>query len=176
MDCTHLKEVKESTGVEAGLLVDGADERASRTLVRDESSTGIDLEALCDLVLKLDVGAEDVSSRPHLGEGDAMGLVGVLSLDVTVDRARLVLGARNTEGNVVGCDGLDLNGCSVEGEILGQEVAGRLAKILHVQDTFNGDVINVKERENYLPGWGYGLRKRHVCVEMVTCKRQSSER
>ena len=45
-----------------------------------EDGGGVELEALGDLVLELNLGAERVRGGPGLGEGEAVGLVGVLAL------------------------------------------------------------------------------------------------
>jgi hypothetical protein len=41
---------------------------------------GVELKTLGDLVLKLDLGAERVGGGPGLSDGEAVVLVGVLSL------------------------------------------------------------------------------------------------
>ena len=92
-----------------------------------------------------------------------MGLVGVLALDFAGDCAGLVLGASDTESDVVGGDGLDLDGRPVEGEVLGQEVARGFTEILRVASTNVRYMrLNALNEKDYLPGWGYRLRERHV--------------
>lgn len=96
---THLEDVKESTAVEARLLVRGVHNRALRTLFREERGGEVELEALGHVVLELDLGAEYVRGSPGLGEDEAVGLVEVLGLDIADDAGRLVVAhASNLEG------------------------------------------------------------------------------
>lgn len=128
---TDLEEVEGRTGVEAALLVHGAEDSGLRALLRGEAGGEVELEALGNLVLELDGVAEDVGGGPGLGDGESVGLVGPLALDVAVDDVGLgVLGAGDLEGDVGSGVGLDLKGGAVEGVLLLEEVVGRLAKVL----------------------------------------------
>ena len=84
-----LENVKGSTGMETRLLVDRVDDSGLVALLRRQSSVEVDFKALSDLVLNLDLVAEDVGGGPGLGEGQAMGLVGKLGLNIAVDDVRL---------------------------------------------------------------------------------------
>ena len=90
--------------MDAALLVDGVEGRGLGALVREQGGDGVELQALRDKVLELDLGevsvhedrknvathlsAENVAGGPRLREGEAVGLVCVLALKLAVDRAR----------------------------------------------------------------------------------------
>lgn len=58
---------------------------------------------LCELVLELDLGLDEVLGGPRWGDGQAKLGVGVLGLEVTQDRAGLVVQKSvDCEDNVVG--------------------------------------------------------------------------
>ena len=117
--------------METALLVDGAEDGGLGTLLGGERGGEVKLETLGNLVLELDGVAEDVGGGPGLGDGEAVGLVGPLTLEVTGDDVGLaVLVACDLEGDVGRGDGLDLEGGAVEGVLLVQEVIGGLAKVL----------------------------------------------
>ena len=83
------------------------------------------------MVLSLNLSLQDVGSGPSLGEDDAVGLVGVLGLNVGVDV--LVLGILRTgdlERDIGRSGGLDLELGAVEVEVTAQEVVGRFTEIL----------------------------------------------
>lgn len=123
-----LEEVKVLTGVETGLLVGGSEESVLGLLLGDKGRDELELEALGDVVLELNVVAENVGSGPGLGEGDAVLAVLPLGLEVAVDGLRLgVTDAENAEGDTVGGLGLDLERVTVDGVVLGEEVVGSLA-------------------------------------------------
>ena len=75
--------------METRLLVDRVDDSGLVALLRGQSSVEVNFKALGDLVLNLDLVAEDVGGGPGLGEGQTVGLVGKLGLDVAVDDVRL---------------------------------------------------------------------------------------
>jgi len=50
-----------------------------------ERGGGVELEALGDLVLELDLGAERVVGGPGLGDGQAVDFVRVFALEVAGD-------------------------------------------------------------------------------------------
>ena len=128
---TDLEEVKGRAGVNTALLVDGADDGGLGALLGGEGGGEVELQALGDLVLELDLVAEDVGSGPSLGDGEAVGLVGPLALEITSDEVGLgVLVSGDLEGDVGRGLGLDLKGGSVEGVVLSEEVVGRLSEVL----------------------------------------------
>lgn len=128
---TDLEDIKSGTGVESALLVNSVDERGLRTLLGEKRRGEVELEALGDEVLELNLGAEDVAGGPGLGEGQAVLAVGVFGLKVAVDGVGLgVTRTTDFEGDVGGGLGLDLKGCSVEVVVLAEEVTGGLAKVL----------------------------------------------
>ncbi|KAI3482094.1 hypothetical protein L1887_55225 [Cichorium endivia] len=123
-----LEEVKVLAGVQTGLLVGRGEERVLGLLLGHERRDELELEALGDVVLELNVVAEHVGGGPGLGEGDAVLAVLPLGLEVAVDGLRLgVTDAENAEGDTVGRLGLDLERVAVDGVVLGQEVVGSLA-------------------------------------------------
>lgn len=117
--------------MEAGLLVGGGEQRRLRTGVGGERGLEVELDTLRDLVVNLNLGLQDVGGRPALGEDEAVGLVEELGLNVTADEARLrVAGARHLESDIGRRHGLDLELDVADGEVLAEEVVGRLSKIL----------------------------------------------
>lgn len=84
-----LEDVEEGPGVDARLAVDGGDVGRLALGRGEEVTLDVELEALGDLVLELDLGLQDVRGGPGLGEGDAVLDVGVLGLEVAGDGGRL---------------------------------------------------------------------------------------
>lgn len=129
----HLENIEESPCVEAGLLVGSSEQRSLLAAVGEQGGVQVELEALGDLVLELNLGAEDVAGCPRLGEDEAMLLVRVLGLEVTVDGGRLgVAKTADLEGDVGWCRGFDLERSSVEVEISDEQVVGGFTEILRV--------------------------------------------
>jgi len=107
-----LEDVERCTGVEAGHLVGGGEGGILDSLLRSllrvvrmrilgvEARSEVDLEAVDDLVIELDVGEEGVCVVPALGEGEAVLAVGVLRLDVADDGALGGLVASDLEDDV----------------------------------------------------------------------------
>ena len=127
----YLEEVKESTGVEARLLVGGGEESRLGTSVGGEGGLEVKLDTLGDLVVNLDLGLEDVARCPALGDDEAVRLVEELGLDVASNEGRLgVAVAANLEGHVRGGRGLHLKSNTADGEVLAKKVVGRLSEIL----------------------------------------------
>ena len=148
--------------MQAGLLVGGGDERGLAGAVGSEGGVQVELEALGEVVLRLDLGAQEVGGRPCLGEDDAVGLVGELGLKLAGDGLGLVvLLARDLEGDVVGRNGLDLKAVAREVVVPAEEVVGRLAEILRVDVAASGARSLCGAAKTHLPGWGDGLRERH---------------
>ena len=106
---TNLEDVQNCAGVNARLLVCRAEEHRLCVLLREERGGGVELEALGDLVLELDLGAERVVGGPGLSDGQAVGFVGVFALEVAGDVGRFcVTDAVDLEGNVRRGGGFDL--------------------------------------------------------------------
>lgn len=134
---THLEEVKEGARVDTRLLVSAGEERILGLLVRDERREELELEPLGNVVLELDVGAEDVGGAPRLGEGEAVLPVLELGLEVADDDARLgVAVAEDLEGDAVGRLGLDLEGRAVDGAVQPREAGRKRRKVGHGQQQF----------------------------------------
>lgn len=75
--------------MKARLLIGRAEEHRLCVLVRVKSAGGVELKALSDLVLELDLGAERVGGGPGLSDSQAVALVRVLALEVAGDEGRL---------------------------------------------------------------------------------------
>lgn len=116
--------------MKAGLLVDSSNDSGLLGLGGVQRGRKVELEALSDLVLELNLGSEQVGGSPSLGEGDTVLEVDVLALDVTSDGVRLgVSSTGDLEGGRVG-GGLDLEGDTVDGVVLEEQVGGGLAEVL----------------------------------------------
>lgn len=97
-----------------------------------EDGGGVELEALGDLVLELDLGAERVRGGPGLGEGEAVDLVGVLALQVASDDRRFrVAVSVDLERDIGRGASLDLEGSASEVVVLAKEIVGGLSKVLY---------------------------------------------
>jgi hypothetical protein len=77
---TNLEDVQNGAGVQARLLVGGAEKNRLGALLRVEDGGRLELEALGNLVLELDLGAERVGGGPGLSEGKAVDFVRVFAL------------------------------------------------------------------------------------------------
>lgn len=115
------------------LLVDSIDECRLGALLRVEDAGHVELEALGDLVLELELSAEGVGGGPGLGDDETLLIVGILGLQVAIDcgRARIAR-ATDAEGDAGGGFGLDFKRGAEDGEVLAQEVVGALAEVLNV--------------------------------------------
>lgn len=120
----HLEDVKDGTGVETRLLVDGIEESRLLTLLREQRSAQIKLKTLGNLVLKLNLRFEYVGCGPGLCEDEAVLEVGVLRLNVPGDGIRLVLATLDFEGHAGGGLCLNLQRGSVEMVILAKKIIG----------------------------------------------------
>jgi hypothetical protein len=118
--------------METGLLVDGAQNGMLGPFVRMQRGVDFEFETLCDLVLNLNSGLQDVARRPGLSNGETVLGVDVFRLEITMDMVRLGIGiSGDLEGNVGGGLGLDLEAGAVDVEILAQEVIRAFAQILY---------------------------------------------
>ena len=120
--------------MKARLLIGRAKEDGLCVLLGVENSGSLELEALGDLVVELDLVAERVMGVPRLGDGQAVGLVGVLALEVTKDvrRFRVTISV-DLEGDVRRGRGFYLERGTVEVVILAKEVIGGFAKVLYMR-------------------------------------------
>lgn len=117
-----LEQVECGTCVESGLLVNGTEDSRFLALLGEEGGVQVELEALGDLVLELDLVAEDVGGGPGLGDGEAVFRVSVLGLDVAVDDVLGVAVAADFESDVGGCFGLDFESGAVVVVVFGEKV------------------------------------------------------
>ena len=101
--------------VNTGLLVGASNDGVLGLLVGDKGRDQLQLEALSNVVLELDVVPQHVRRGPSLGQGGAASLVGPLGLEFTVDLVRLgVARSQDSEADIVGGFRLDLKGRSVD--------------------------------------------------------------
>jgi hypothetical protein len=130
---TNREYIQNGARVKARLLISGTEEDRFCVLVGVESGGSLELEALGDLVVELDLVAERVGGVPRLGDGQAVGLVGVLALEVTKDLRRFrVTASVDLEGDVRGSRGFNLERGTVEVVVLAEEVIGGFAKVLYM--------------------------------------------
>lgn len=108
--------------MQARLLIRSIQQSRLLTLVGQQNGGKVELETLGDLVLEFHLRSEGVGGSPRLGEGETVGLVRVLGLDVSVDGSLCVSRTRYFESDVGRSGGLDLEGSSVDGEVFAQEV------------------------------------------------------
>jgi hypothetical protein len=116
---TNREYIQNGARVKARLLISGTEEDRFCVLVGVESGGSLELEALGDLVVELDLVAERVGGVPRLGDGQAVGLVRVTA---SVD----------LEGDVRGSRGFNLERGTVEVVVLAEEVIGGFTKVLHM--------------------------------------------
>ena len=169
-----LEEVDSGAGVERGLLVDGSDNGRLLRLGGVQGGRNVELQALGDLVLELELSAEQVGGGPglyiryisilysivrtYLGKDQAVLKVDVLALNVTGNGVGGgILGTGNLEGDVGRGEGLDLERGTLDGVVLQEEVRGGLAEVLY--KSILQPLKRVEKRiDAYLPGGGNGLR------------------
>jgi len=132
--------------VKARLLVGCTEEDRLCVLLSVEGGRGLELEALGNLVVELDLVAERVVGVPGLSDGQTVGLVGVLALEVTKDVTRFrVTVSVNLEGDVGGSRGFNLERGTVEVVVFAEEVIGGLAKVLYTH--IDIDYIRKKKKK-----------------------------
>lgn len=119
--------------MKARLLIGRTEEDRLCVLLGVENGGSLELEAFGDLVVELDLIADRVGGVPRLGDGQAVGLVGVLGLEVTKDVRRFrVTVSVDLEGDVRGCRGFNLERGTVEVVVFAEEVIGGFAKVLYM--------------------------------------------
>jgi len=92
---------------------------------------GFEFEALGELVLDLELGAEDVGGCPGVREDRSVFIVLVFRLEVAGDVSVLALtGSIDTEGDVGGRLGLDFEPNRMEREVLAEQVARAFSEVL----------------------------------------------
>jgi len=119
--------------VHTRLLVNGVEKRSLVVLDRVKGAGDIELQALGNLVLKLELGTEHVGGGPGLREDQTFLVVGVLGLDITRDDGGLsVVITGNFECDIRRCLSLYFKRSPRDGEIFHKEIIGALAKVLPV--------------------------------------------
>lgn len=113
------------------LLVDGVDQGGFLALLREKSGRHVELQALCDLVLQLELGSQNIRGGPCLGEDEAVFGICVFCLDIAVDGRGLgVANTSNLESDIGRGPGANFERGSENGEILAEQVVGALPEIL----------------------------------------------
>jgi hypothetical protein len=113
------------------LLEGDVEQAAVDSLFGVQAGVSFELQSLCELVFDLQLGAEDVVSRPDVREDCSVFWVAVFTLEVTGDVARLrVARAIHTESDIGGSLSLDFQTNSVEWEIPTKQIARTLSEIL----------------------------------------------
>ena len=165
VECTDLEDVQCRTSVKTRHLVGGGKGGILDDLLRSllrvvrvrtlgvKARVEVNLEAVDDLVVELDVGKEGVCVVPSLGEGNAVFAVGVLRLDVADDGALGGLVTSDLEDDVRGRRGLHLKEGVADGEVLAKEVVGGLSKVLLVRSWSDAAfvVVGVGSKTSYSP-------------------------
>ena len=119
--------------MKARLFIGRTEEDRLCALLGVKSGSSVELEALGDLVVELDLVAERVCGAPRLGDGQAVGLVRVLALEVAKDLRRFrVTASVDLEGDIRGGRGFNLERGTVEVVVLAEEVIGGFAKVLYM--------------------------------------------
>lgn len=95
-----------------------------------KSRVNVDFQALCEVVLELEVRLKDICRRPGLRKRHAVLGISVLGLQVTLDGTLCGAVARDAEADGRRRACLHLEEGTVEGKIFGQKVVGRLADVL----------------------------------------------
>ena len=70
---TNLEEINRSLSVNSGVLEDGGDDGTLSVLLRVESGSEVELEALSEVVLELNLSSEDVGGGPDLKQTAKQG-------------------------------------------------------------------------------------------------------
>jgi len=126
-----LEDIQRGNSVDIGLLVGGINLGGLLVDGRKKGGQNLQLQALGKVVLELNLSVQVVGGGPGLSEGDTLGLVGILGLEVTNDDTRLVVAETvNLEGNTVGGGGLDFELSVTDGEVLAEKVLAGLANIV----------------------------------------------
>lgn len=126
-----LEHVEGAASVDTRLLVDDVEQSRFVSSVGCQRGGKVKFQSLCKVVLEFELGLENVGSCPGFGEDKAILVVRVLGFDITGDGLRLgVPQTSDLEGNIGGSLGLDFQGSSEDGIVLGQQVIGRLSKVL----------------------------------------------
>ena len=106
--CSHLEHVEGTASVDTRLLVDGIEHSRLVSSVGCQRGGEVEFQSLCKVVLKLELGLENIGGHPGFSEDKAILVVRVLGLDVTSDGLRLgVAQTSDLEGNVGGHLGLN---------------------------------------------------------------------
>ena len=147
-----LKDVKESTGVEAGLLVCAGQQGGLGALLRQQRGRKIELQTLGNLVLEFNLSPKHVRGRPCLGEGEAVVFVVVLGLEVAGDSGLGIPNKSNLEVHARRRGGLDVKSGAVDGEVLAQEVIGGFSEVLKAEKRVRNEAEDIGDHNTFQEG------------------------
>jgi len=148
----NLEDVKESTGVEAGLLVCGSQQGGLGTLLRQKGGSEIELQTLGNLILEFNLSPKHVRGRPGLGKSETVMLEVVLGLDVAGDSGLGVPDKGYLEVHARGCGGLGFKSGAVDGEILAEEVIGGFSEILKAEERVRNEAGDARGGNTFQEG------------------------
>ena len=157
----NLEDIKESTGVEAWLLVCAGQQGGLGALLRQQRGRKIELQTLGNLVLELNLSPKHVRGRPCLGEGEAVVFVVVLGLEVAGDSGLGIPNKSNLEVHARRRGGLDVKSGAVDGKVLAQEVIGGFSEVLKAEKRVRNEAGG-HWGPQYLPGGWDWLRESHL--------------
>ena len=121
--------------VQTRLLVESAQVGRFCALVGRQGGLEVKFETLDNEIVEFDLVAENVGRGPSLGQGESVGFVSPLSLDIAIDNVCLgVARSLDLESNVGRSLCLNFKVCSIEWVILSEQVIRRLSKILVKSD------------------------------------------
>ena len=147
-----LEDIKESTGVEAGLLVGAGQQGGLGALLRQQRGRKIELQTLGNLVLEFNLSPKHVRGRPCLGEGEAVVFVVVLGLEVAGDSGLGIPNKSNLEVHARRRGGLDVKSGAVDGEVLAQEVIGGFSEVLKAEKRVRNEAEDIGDHNTFQEG------------------------
>ena len=126
-----LEGIHKVAHMHTGRLVGERHQGVLRLLLRHERRDHLELQALGDVVLQLNVVAEHIGSRPGLRESQTLLAVGPARLQVAADGRRLVVvQTQHFEGHTRGRARLHLQGRAVDRVVLTKDVGRGLTEVL----------------------------------------------
>lgn len=126
-----LKNVHKVAHVQAWRSVGQSQESVLGLLLWHKRRNGLELQALSEMVLGLNVVAQHIGGRPGLCEGKTLLAVLPAGLKVTANVRRLVvLQTQHTECHTRWRAGLDLKGRAMDGVVLAKDIRRGLTKVL----------------------------------------------
>lgn len=175
MVSTHVEKVKAGSGMITRLLECQVEQSAVDSLFGVETRVCLELEALCELILDLELGAENVGRCPGVCKDGSVLVISVFGLEVpgnvTVFR---VTRSSNTERHIGWCLRLHFEPDGMEWIVPTEKVRGAFSEILLLLSSFlatweamgesksSATTLRTTIKYTNLPGRWYRLRQRHV--------------